>query len=66
MKYEEQQTAFYLLVKGCAGRSQRELGEALYGPGARQQKANQPIKALVSRGLIQERKRADGRYGYWP
>jgi glycyl-tRNA synthetase alpha subunit len=66
MTFREQQTAIYLLVKGYPGRSQREIGEALFGPGTRQQKVNQAVKMLAAHDVIEERRRTDGRYGYWP
>ena len=39
----------FLIRKG-PGRTERELAEAIFGPGAKQQSVNQDVRLLVGRG----------------
>ena len=44
----------FLIRKG-PGRSERELAEAIFGPGAKQQSVNQDVRLLVGRGAVERR-----------
>lgn len=44
----------YLIDKGH-GRSERELAEAIYGPGADQARVNQDCRLLVAKGKVERR-----------